>query len=127
MTRIRQSVLDIVKKAQTPLSAAGVLARMSETCHQATIYRALKYLEAKGHLQSFVLPCEEHGTEKYYMGSAAGSHKHWFHCTSCHSFLPLSDCTLSDTIYKLEKEKNISIRGHVLYFTGLCEDCRDNK
>lgn len=124
MTKLRKKVFDTLVKSDTPLSASGILAMMPADCHQATVYRALRYLEEKGYIDSFVLPCSEHGTEKYYTESCErGQHAHWFHCTGCHRFIRLEDCNLADIVNDMEKSHKIAIKSHVLYFTGLCSDC----
>ncbi|TFG83049.1 MAG: transcriptional repressor, partial [Spirochaetales bacterium] len=86
MTRARSLVLGALEDASEPLSAAGVLAAIDSACDQATVYRALGYLESRGKAESFVLHCDEHGTERFFAAGIAG-HRHWFHCEACHRFL----------------------------------------
>lgn len=122
MTRAREAALEVLRGAGTPLSAAGVLETLGACCDQATVYRTLHYLEARGLAESFTLHCEEHGTERYYVAAEAG-HRHWFHCEACHRFVDLGGCRIEGLAADLEAELGLRVRRHVLYFTGLCPDC----
>lgn len=125
MTRARKAALGALDAASEPLSAAGVLAAIGACCDQATVYRALHYLESSGFAESFVLHCEEHGTERYYV-SAATAHRHWFHCESCHCFIDLGVCRLGGIVQNLETEQGLKVSRHVMYLTGLCKVCQKN-
>ncbi|HOT62166.1 MAG TPA: transcriptional repressor [Treponemataceae bacterium] len=123
MTRARESTLSILREANEPLSAAGVF-RLAAGFDQATVYRALHYLEEKGLAVSFILACEEHGTERYYAVSDSGKHRHWFHCERCHRFVDLGDCAIEPLVERYETAYGIDIRSHTLSLTGTCADCR---
>ncbi len=123
MTRARKAVLDALRSAEEPLSAAGVIARIGDICDQATVYRALSYLEETGSAESFVLHCARDGTERYYI-AAGERHHHWFHCESCHRFIDLGVCRLGRLCDQLEREFDVRVTEHTLYFSGLCGDCR---
>jgi len=92
-------------------------------CDQATVYRALDYLEGAGLAESFVLRCSERGTERYFV-SAGKPHRHWFHCESCHRFVDAGECRLEGIAAELERERGLEVWRHNLYFSGLCADCR---
>jgi len=130
MTKARKATLDTLVDAPEPLSATAVSARLGELCDQATVYRTLHFLEEKGFAESFVLHCEEHGTERYYSAIRADDsdreipHRHWFHCEACHRFIAIGACTVSQLVERFEQEQSVSVSRHVLYFTGLCSDCR---
>ena len=123
MTKARSAALEAIKQADVPLSAAGVLAAIGSCCNQATVYRALHYLESSALVESFVLHCEEHGTERYYVSSGA-VHRHWFHCESCHQFIDLGICGLGGIVQNLEVELGLKVNQHVMYLTGLCKACQ---
>jgi Fur family transcriptional regulator, ferric uptake regulator len=124
MTRARISILTALDAAEEPLSAAGVLERLeSSCCDQATVYRSLDHLEQSGKVESFVLRCTEHGTQRYFV-SASRPHRHWFHCESCHRFIDIGKCRLGDLAAEIESEHGLEIRRHSLYFSGLCAQCR---
>jgi len=124
MTKARGAALAALRNADRPLSAAGVLSSIGIDCDQATVYRALHYLEARELAESFILHCDEHGTERYYV-AADGPHTHWFHCEACHRFIDLGACRIGDLAREMESERGIRVRRHVLYFTGLCAECAD--
>ncbi len=132
MTKARTAALEVLRGAEEPLSAAAVHGMMGSDCDQATVYRTLHYLEDHGYAESFVLHCTEHGTERYYTavdggadGCGSPAHRHWFHCESCHRFIDLGSCTVSELVESFERERGVRVRRHILYFTGLCSDCAD--
>lgn len=124
MTRIRQRILDMLCAAGQPLSAASVFRLLEDDCDQATVYRTLHYLEAKGLAESFIFHCDEHGTERYFCALGDGaSHRHWFHCQSCHRFIDIGACTVNGLAEYFEKEQRCLVKRHILYFLGICEEC----
>lgn len=127
MTKARQATLEVLQKADKPLSANEISEKMTLSCDPATVYRTLHYLENKGFTESFVLHCTEHGTERYYTVKEGSAHHHWFHCKQCHTFIDLGDCSLSHLIDGYEKHMGIEVTGHTLYLTGLCHDCAQKK
>jgi len=132
MTKTRQEALDLLRSATQPLSASALFSRLGASCDQATVYRTLHYLEEQGYAESFILHCDEHGTERYYsavagLGDNAATHRHWFHCESCHRFIEIGSCTVASLVDRFEQEQGVAVRHHVLYFTGLCADCRQNR
>jgi len=122
MTRYRALVLENLDGLETPCSALFIAHEVRERCDQATVYRALHWLEAQGHVESFILHCREHGTERYYVHRKL-SHRHWFHCTLCHRFLDLGSCTMESQIRHWEKSFGIIACSHELHVTGLCATC----
>lgn len=126
MTRARQAVLDILRNSTEPVSAAAVHQASCSNFDPATIYRTLHYLEQKGWAESFVLHCREHGTERYYTIAAGdeGTHHHWFHCEHCHRFVDLGSCEICDMLGDYEKSRDIEIRSHIMYLTGICASCK---
>jgi len=123
VTKARIAVLEMLNSAAEPLSAADMAARCGASCDQATVYRALHYLEDNGKAESFVLHCREHGVERYY-SSCASQHRHWFHCESCHRFIDLGACKIGGIVSAFEEDLDIRVTRHTLYLTGLCGKCR---
>jgi Fur family ferric uptake transcriptional regulator len=123
MTKARELVLAVLDAAAGPLSAAAVVEAVGGDCDQATVYRALHYLEGQGKAESFVLSCSAHGTERYYTSRSA-PHRHWFHCEECHRFTDIGACTLDAMVSGLERKLGVEITGHTLYLMGICGDCR---
>jgi Fur family ferric uptake transcriptional regulator len=122
MTKARKAVLSALDQARQPLSAAGVVELMNGACDQATVYRALHYLESAALAESFVLSCTEHGVERYY-ASRNAPHRHWFHCECCHRFIDLGACRIGGLVTELEKDHELTVSRHTLYLTGVCRDC----
>jgi Fur family transcriptional regulator, ferric uptake regulator len=122
MTRARLAVLAALDAAAEPLSAAGVIAAIGCACDQATVYRALHYLEESGCAESFVLQCDEHGVERYF-ASRSAAHRHWFHCVACHRFIDLGACRIGGMIGEVERELGVRVARHTLYMTGTCPSC----
>ncbi len=123
MTKARTAVQETLEAAGEPLSAADVVTRCGNSCDQATVYRALHYLEDIGQAESFVLHCREHGVERYY-SSSASQHRHWFHCESCHRFIDLGACKIGGIVSAVESDLDIKVTRHTLYLTGVCKGCR---
>ncbi len=123
MTRIRAMVLKHLSGMEKPRSALDVAQDLKSHCDQATVYRALHWLETRGQLESFVLHCHAHGTERYYI-HCERAHRHWFHCVSCHAFIDLGACTLESNIRQWERSRGLTVQAHALQVTGLCGDCQ---
>jgi Fur family transcriptional regulator, ferric uptake regulator len=126
VTRARAAVLSAIDAAATPLAAADVAAALAGICDQATVYRALHYLEDSGNLESFVLYCAEHGVERYYVTRKA-AHRHWFHCESCHRFLDIGTCKVGGLVSTVERELGVRVSQHTFYITGLCSNCLNKR
>jgi Fur family ferric uptake transcriptional regulator len=129
MTKARSVALEVLRSAGEPLSASDIYRRLDNCCDQVTVYRTLHYLEEHGYAESFVLHCDEHGTERYYasLNGESGTrapHRHWFHCESCHRFIEIGTCTVSSLVDSFQEKQGVTVNRHVLYFTGLCAECR---
>jgi Fur family ferric uptake transcriptional regulator len=122
MTKAREAALVILNSATEPLSASQMLQALPVPCDQATVYRTLRWLEECGRAESFALHCEDHGTERFYVRSAA-AHRHWFHCEACHRFIDLGECRIEGLAAELERDLGVSVKRHILYFIGRCADC----
>lgn len=126
MTKAREAVLSAVDAAATPLAAADVATALAGVCDQATVYRALHYLEGSGALESFVLYCAEHGVERYYVTKKA-LHRHWFHCESCHRFLDIGVCKVGGLVSEVERKLGVTVTDHSFYLVGRCPSCLSSR
>ena len=126
MTKARTHVLEAISSAREPLSARQLCELYHEEHDPATIYRALHYLEQKMRVESFILHCDAHGTERYYV-ARAGAHRHWFHCERCHRFTDLGPCRFDTLVGAMSAEKGLAIRSHTFYATGLCGECQKSE
>lgn len=128
MTRARTQVLECLSSMGVPASARQLSAQLGNEHDQATVYRALHYLEDKGYLDSFVLHCDAHGTERYFVlrpakDAGPSTHRHWFHCEVCHRFTDLGQCHLDELVAQMGQERGLEIRAHTFYATGVCREC----
>jgi len=129
MTSIRKQALDILVASGKPLSAAALFERLGTQCDQATVYRTLHYFEAQGYTESFVLHCDEHGTERYYTAAKDATglplpHRHWFHCEGCHQFTQITTCGIANVVETFESQSGARVTNHILYLMGLCRECQ---
>lgn len=132
MTKARAATIDILATAREPLSASDIHTEIGSRFDQATVYRTLHYLEKHGLVDSFILHCSEHGTERYFTArrhveGAPATHRHWFHCEACHRFTDLGECQLDRLVGNFEAKHGIVVRDHTLYLTGLCAHCADKR
>lgn len=126
MTKARKSLLAVLKEAVQPLSVADLVANPQIACNQATVYRSLRYLEQQGYVDSFVLHCTDHGTERYYCAvTEKSAHSHWFHCTVCHRFTDVGSCLLTEDLRRWESQYGFSITDHTFFLTGVCQTCKE--
>ncbi len=126
MTKIRRGLLQILEQASEPLSVSALLQHPEVGCNQATVYRSLHYLEQSGYLDSFVLHCTDHGTERYYSAvTEASKHTHWFHCTVCHRFTDIGACLLDEELKRWERQYGFTITDHTFFLTGVCDRCKE--
>jgi len=123
MTKARNHVLDSIIQATEPLSARQLCDKYKSEHDPATIYRALHFLEEKGRIDSFILYCNAHGTERYYV-LHRGEHRHWFHCERCHRFTDLGECRFAEIVSQISAEKGLLITSHSFYAIGICSECR---
>jgi len=123
MTKSRKEISNIISSTQVPLTAKEIHESLDRQYDLATIYRGLSYFEKQGIITSFSFYCSKDGMERYYYLHKQ-PHVHFFHCSSCHTFIPLDTCKLQSLEHQIEQDYNLSIQEHTLYFTGLCASCR---
>lgn len=126
MTRKRQIILSIFEESNIPLNARQLHKTLEGVLDKATVYRSLKYLEDNGKISSFVLDCKNGGVERYYY-SREKTHGHFFHCTSCHRFIPMEGCPLKGQLKSLEETYGFSVEEHFLTLKGVCRECGPGK
>jgi len=123
-TKRRKMVLELIKNSSVPLSAKKVYSSFKKKMDLATVYRILQYLELNSFIDSFTIVCTKEGTVRYFYAKN-NPHNHWFHCTSCHTFLPVK-CfkdKLKSMVTNTESLKGALIHNHIIYFTGICSKC----
>lgn len=122
MTKSRKEVLALLEASPIPLSALEIHKSSALVMDLATVYRTLHYLESQGFAESFYFTCSEKGAGRYYCRRRK-PHIHFFHCSSCHKFIPLGECRLKNIEEALERENDLRISDHTLYFKGICGSC----
>ena len=118
LTELRKDILKIIKNADKPLNARKILDSMNSRPNLSTVYRALDYMEKHGFIQSIAF---FEGTRFYY---SMNKHAHFLLCKECHEIQEFEHCTAHKILGTLEKEYNYRITDHVLFFRGICMDCR---
>jgi len=125
MTKNTGRLLEVLDAARSPVAVADLARAMEGVCDLATLYRTLRRLESTGLLESFAFECRKRGIERYWQRRSS-THRHFFHCESCHRFLDVGACRLSTMTREVERDLGAEIQGHTLYFTGTCKDCRSS-
>ena len=120
----RKEVLDYVEKSDLPVSAEDIRRLMKTDVAFSTVYRALLFLQKEGRVEAIPLSCTESCGKRSFFIAAGSGHRHFFHCEKCHTFLHVPGCAAESMTRTIENELGATVRGHVLYFTGLCCCCR---
>jgi Fe2+ or Zn2+ uptake regulation protein len=107
------------------MHAREVFNALNKEINLATVYRGVSYLENRGLIEGFTFSCSDEGTVRYYFNTG-DDHTHFFHCTRCHSFTALEECSLDEVINRFEEKNGHQVDTHVMYLSGICRDCRKN-
>lgn len=121
-TKARQAVVQILEKAETPLSAEEVFLRIREagfTANLSTVYRTLELMEDKGLIARTLI---NDGKARYEI--IGEGHRHHLVCTSCHKTVPIHSCPLEALEKDIGKKTRFDITGHRLELYGLCPQCK---
>ena len=118
LSEIRESVLRVVERSDTPINVRTIADHLAPRPNLSTIYRALDHLEKREFVQSVAF---FDGTRFYYAG---GRDAHFILCGECHEIRKFEQCTAHTIRENLEREFDYHLTGHVLYFRGVCADCR---
>lgn len=124
LTALRQSVLQLVLRADGPLTAYQLLDRLKTTrasAVPATIYRALEFLTENGlihkveRLNAFV-PCVDH------------DHGHqavqFLICGTCGTVAELEDDAIAQALAKAADRQGFTPKRAVVELDGTCAACR---
>ena len=121
VTKQRRAMLDVLAKAQNPLSAEETHSKLpASACDLVTVYRSLEQFERAGVIQ---LGVRENGTKVYCL-SHGHDHHHHLTCRVCGHTERIDIC--------MEKELKQSGRfmgytdlSHVMEAFGTCPDCTE--
>lgn len=120
MTKQRKTILAILNKASTPLSADMIFNDMKdETMNLSTVYRTLDAFFAEGILSKSTMK----NTQFYYVNHR--HHHHYMICISCQKMYEL-DCHIDDFALKVALDHHFKITHHDMTVYGYCENCQQH-
>ena len=118
-TRQREVIVQVLQRAEGPLSAPELLSRAQATLPglgTATVYRTLKLMQEQGEAHAVHLD-----GEPLYESSGRGHHHH-FSCNSCGKVFSLHSCPVAlpkGTVYP----GGFVVEGHEVTLYGRCPAC----
>jgi len=117
----QEAVWDVLASSDGPLLPEEILERAQEDCPtlgQATVYRALKRLEAEAQVERVI---DLDGRARFEVGQ---DHHHHFHCRSCDRVFDVPGCSVKSTKALNPKlPKGFALEGHEVWLRGLCASC----
>ena len=120
-TQQRQTIFEIIKDAQGPLTVNEILVKADAKKLQigiATIYRTIKLLLENKDISQVVLP---DGQSRYETSRQADHHHHHLHCNECGKVIDVHKCC--EHLHASEVEGHLVHRHEITLF-GVCKDCR---
>jgi Fur family transcriptional regulator, stress-responsive regulator len=116
----RIALLQALERANKPLTVMELVHGLKKHLDQATAYRALEALEAKGLVRRIDL-----GQAHSYFEIALLDHHHHLVCMSCDTIEDFAGCS-AENMEKLAlkgSSKFASLKEHSLEFFGICNAC----
>lgn len=130
-TAPRESILDLLSRARSHLSAKDIYARLQPSfpgLGLATVYRTLELLHRLGIVQKVT---SSDGQGRYQLRSVdQHDHHHHLICSRCGLIIDYRDFVQEElelvkkTEDALAKKYDFVIQDHNIEFLGLCEKCR---
>ncbi len=123
LTPQRKTLLHVISRSQNHLTPSDIYQRVRK-CHPGiglvTVYRTLEILTGIG------LICEVHtgGNRRSYLLRRPSGHHHHLICSDCGRVVDFTDCDLSGLEQRLSQETAFTIDGHLLEFSGRCQNCK---
>lgn len=120
MTKQRAALLEILKSAESPLTASQIHALFQQKDPGAclsTTYRSLEMFTGK-RIVNKAIPMDD-ATAKYELNRH--THKHYAVCRCCKKMIDLEYCPIKDQVKT--KDGNFHVTGHRLEIYGYCDDC----
>lgn len=120
-TKGKIRILQIISKAETPLSVLEIHTKLKESCDLSTVFRTITQFKEKKLIQEINL---DEGFCRYELSGTDDHHHHHHHirCRSCGEIKNLEHCDLSQ-FEKAIKKLGFSEMEHKLEFSGLCSKC----
>lgn len=122
LTPPRRAVLEALGSGAGHMTPAEVLERAQAiypSLGRATVYRTLELLTTLGVVRPIFL-----GERGVCLTLVEGGHHHLV-CSDCGAVIEFDQCTVGELEQELAQRLNFQIRGHLLEFYGLCEQCHD--
>lgn len=126
-TPARLAILELFGKSKRPLSAQEIIEVLpsrigGRAVDQATIYRTLKSLKAKG----IIKPVDLRHNHAHYELTNLTEHHHLI-CLECGRIEDVHHCNVNEiqsAVLRVSKHFS-EIRQHTLEFYGVCKSCRN--
>ena len=120
VTKQRRAMLDVLAKAQNPLSAEETHSKLeSATCDLVTVYRSLEQFERIGVVQ---LGVRENGTKVYCLSHGHGHHHH-LTCRACGRTERVDLC-IGEELEDVGRSYGFTDLSHVMEVFGTCPECQ---
>ena len=121
LTPPRLAVLTVLDETDEHLSRAQILERVQvvqPAIGRATVYRTLDLLIRLGVVRPIYL-----GEQNVCFTRADRGHHHLI-CSDCGQVVEFDECAVDELQKSLARRLNFEIRGHLLEFYGLCQQCQ---
>ena len=123
LTAQRRAVLNAIATSRDHLTPAAIYDRVCQeypSIGLVTIYRTLDILA------DLRLICEVHsgGNCRSYLMRRPQEHHHHLICSECGTVADFTDCDLTKLANRLSRETGFKIEGHLLEFSGRCQNCQ---
>lgn len=120
-TAQRTAILQILDRADRPLGAEEILARMpAPRSGMPTVYRNLHQFALRGWVETIV--CSDK-TLRFIRCRSSGHHHH-VQCDQCGKMVEVEGCGLANTLAAFAERSGFSITRHQLQLFGLCPGCQ---
>ncbi len=121
-TKQRNIVFDILRKADSPLTAEEIFIKVQNSnvsMNFSTVYRVLNTFVSK----NIVLKNSIGEDEKSVFELNMKEHNHYLICISCKKMIKIGHCPLKEYEDQLQQNTKFNITGHKLEVYGYCPEC----
>ncbi len=128
LTSPRLAVLDVLVRADNPLTVAEIHARLSRhSVNLASVYRTLRLFIDLGILRAIDASS---GSQRFELVEPYNDHHHHLICTRCGRIAELEGCLLEDKALdvislRIRRDMQFQVTGHEVQLLGVCLDCDD--
>jgi Fur family ferric uptake transcriptional regulator len=122
LTHQRHLVLKVMAASHDHLTPEDIYEKLrleDPRIGRVTVYRTLDLLS------NLNLVCKVHseGGCRSYMMRRPIEHHHHLVCSGCGKVVDFTNCSLDETEKTLAEKSGFTIKGHLLEFYGLCQNC----